>query len=129
MSSATSVNDTLRAYLAGEVTAARLSAVVAGEYYRENGDGKRETWRPIIDVIERAHPGVVELKAAEQSPGFEVRLAERPFPKRFDAELKQAVERVLITIPVSRVPIPENPTRKPGLLRRIFAAIRKVFSS
>ena len=80
-----------------------------------------------MDVIERAHPGVVELKAAEQSPGFEVLLAERPFPKRYDAELKQAVEFVVATFPVSRVPFPDKPAQKPGFFRRLVAAVRKLF--
>src|SRR5262245_17787603 len=108
MSSGPSVNEALSAYLAGKLSAEGLSAVVAGEYYRETRNGKRETWRPIMDVIERAHSGVVELKAAEPTPGFEVRLAERPFPKRSEAELRQVVEQVLQTFPVSRVPSSEN---------------------
>ena len=122
MSSGLSVNETLRGYLAGDVTAAQLSAVIAGAYYRETGNGRRETFRPIMDVIERAHPGVVELKAAEQSPGFEVRLAERPFPKRFDAALRQAVELALATFP-------DHTVERPSFFRRIVAAIRRVFSS
>jgi len=129
MSSGPSVNEALQAYLAGRLTAERLSAVVAGEYYRETRNGKRETWRPIMDVIERAHPGVVELKAAEQTPGFEVRLAERPFPKRSEAELRQAVEQVLQTGPVSRVPFPETSPRKLSLFQRIVARVRKLFNA
>ena len=127
MSSGSSVNDTLRAYLAGEVTAAQLSVVVAGEYYRETRNGKRETLQAIMDVVERAHPGIVELKASEQSPGFDVRLAERPFPKRYESELREAVEQVLNTFPVSRVPFPDQPAQRPGLLRRIVAAVRRLF--
>jgi hypothetical protein len=129
MSSAISVSETLQAYLAGQASAAQLSAVVAAAYYREMGNGKRETLQPIIDVIERAHPGVVELKAADQSPGFDVRLAERPFPKRHESELRQAVEQVLETFPVSRIPFPEQPSTKPGLFRRIVAAVRRLFSA
>lgn len=128
-SSASSVNDALTAYLAGRLPAERLVAVVAGRYYRETGVGKRETWRPIIDIIERAHPGVVELTGSEQRPGFDVRLAERPFPKRYEAELRDAVESVLRTFPVPRVPVPEEPARKPGLLRRIVTAVRKLLSA
>ena len=126
MSSATSINDVLSGYLAGKVTAERVVAAVAAEYYRESGNGKRETWRPIVDVIERAHPGIVELTGSQEKPGFAVRLAERPFPQRYEAELRQATERVLMnTFPVSRVPNPE----KPGLLKRIVAAIRRVFNA
>lgn len=128
MSSAPSVNETLNGYLAGRVTAAELSAVVAGKYYRETGNGKRETWQPIMDVVERAHPGIVELKASEQSPGFDVQLAERPFPKRYESELRQAVEQVLKTLPVSRSTFPDKPQTKPGLLQRFVAAVRRLFS-
>ncbi len=126
MSSATSINDVLSGFLAGKVTAERVVAVVAAGYYRETGNGKRETWRPIVDVIERAHPGIVELTGNQEKPGFAVRLVERPFPKQYEAELRQATERVLMnTFPVSRVSHPE----KPGLLKRIVAAVRKLFSA
>ena len=126
MSSATSINDVLSGYLSGKVTAERVVAAVAAEYYQETGNGKREAWRPIVDVIERAHPGIVELTGSQEKPGFAVRLAERPFPQRYEAELRQATERVLTnTFPVSRVPYPE----KPGLLKRIVAAIRRVFNA
>lgn len=121
-----SVNESLQAYLAGQVTAAQLSSVVAAEYYRGAGNGTRDTLRPVMDVVERAHPGVVELKASEHPPGFDVRLAERPFPKRYESELRQAVEHVLGTLSVSRVPPPQA-AQRPGFLRRIVAALRRVF--
>ena len=129
MSSASSVNDALSDYLAGRMTAEKVVTMVAAEYYRDTRHGKRETWRPIMDVIERAHPGVVELKASEGRPGFYVRLAERPFPKRYEGELRQAVERVFGTSPVSRVPFPEERPAKLGLLERIVAAVRRLFSA
>ena len=129
MSSASSVNDALTGYAAGRVTAAQLVGVVATEYYRETRNGKRETWKPIMDVVERAHPGVVELTGSERNPGFDVRLTERPFPKRYEADLRRAVESVLQTFAVSRVPFPEQPTPNAGVLKRIVAAIRKIFSA
>lgn len=129
MSSDWSADDLLAGYLAGRLTAGQLAAAVTAEYYRETRNGKPETLRAIIEVIERAHPGVVELQASEQRPGFAVRLAERPFPKRYEAELRQAVERTLQTFPVARVPFPEEASRTPGLLQRIVAAIRRVFSA
>ena len=129
MSSAISVNDAINAYAAGKMAAEQLVAVVTADYYRATRNGKRETWRPIIDVIERAHPGVVELSASEGGPGFDVRLAERPFPKRYEAELRRAVERVLETVPVSRIAFPEGPARKSGLLQRIVTAVRRLFSA
>ncbi|HWC74902.1 MAG TPA: hypothetical protein VG454_13285 [Gemmatimonadales bacterium] len=124
-----SVNELLTGYLAGRVTAAQMISAVTAEFYRKRGNGTHETLRPIIEVVERVHPGVVELKASDERPGFAVRLAERPFPKRHEADLREAVERVLQTSPVSGVPFPDTPQRKPGLFQRLVAAIRKVFSS
>jgi len=127
MSSASSA-DQLTAYLTGQLTAEQLVAAVTAEFYQNGRNGKRETWRPILDVVERAHPGVVELTASEQEPGFDVRLAERPFPKRYEAELRRAVETVLQTLPASGVPFPAEVGRKPGFLDRIVAAVRRLFN-
>lgn len=129
MSSASSVRDALEAYVAGRLTAEQLVAAVTLDYYRDTGNGKRETWRPILDVVERAHPGVVELTASDQRPGFAVRLAERPFPKRYEAELRRAVENVLQAVPVSAAPSPAEAVRAPGLIHRIVAAVRKLFNA
>jgi len=128
MSSASSA-DRLTAYLTGQLTAEQLVAAVTAEFYQNGRNGKRETWRPILDVVERAHPGVVELTASEQQPGFDVRLAERPFPKRYEAELRRAVETVLQTLPASGVPFPAEVGRKPGFLDRIVAAVRRLFNA
>ncbi|HKA59728.1 MAG TPA: hypothetical protein VKD28_14000 [Gemmatimonadales bacterium] len=127
MSSDSSVNDVLVGYVAGRVTAAQLVASVTAVYYRERRNGKRETLRPIMEVIER-HPGVVELSSIAERPGFGLRLAERPLPKRYEPELKAAVQQVVNTLPVTRSPFPEDRPRKMGLLGRIVAALRRVFS-
>jgi hypothetical protein len=117
-------------YAAGRMTAQQLVASVTAEYYRETRNGKRETLRPIMDVIERTHPGVVELTSSAERPGFGVRLAERPFPKRYESELRAAVQQVIDTFPVSRVPLPEpTPAHRPNLWSRILQAVRRVFSS
>jgi len=121
MSSATSVNDALSGYAAGRVTAEQLVAQVAAAYYGEGGRGTRDGLKPVIDVIERAHPGIVELSSASDKPGFAVRLAERPFPRRFESELRQAVASV--------VTLPQSPVPRPGLFIRLVRAIRKVFSA
>src|SRR5438034_9784908 len=84
MSSATSVNEALTGYLAGRVTAEQLVGTVTAAYYRERGMGNGEWLKPVIEVIERAHPGVVELAGSAEKPGFAVRLAERRFPKRLE---------------------------------------------
>src|SRR2546423_11547976 len=82
-------------FVAGRVKAERLVIAVAAAYYREAGSGKRETLRPLIDVIDRASPGIVELGIVPGGAGFEVRLAERPFPSQYEAELRRAAEAVL----------------------------------
>lgn len=128
MSSASSA-DPLAAYLAGEMTAEQFVVAVTAEYYRGTRNGKRETLRPIMDVIESAHPGVVELKASEAGPGFDVQVAGRPFPKRHETDLRRAVERVVGTLPVSRSPFPAARAPKVALFTRIVAAVRKLFSA
>jgi hypothetical protein len=121
MSSVSSVNDALSAYLAGKMSAEKVVTVVATAYYGDGGGGTRGGLKPVIDVIERAHPGIVELSSAPDKPGFSVRLAERPFPKRLEEELRQAVAAVAIA--------PSSPVPRPSLLARIVSAIRRVFSA
>src|SRR2546426_11311169 len=94
------VKEALESYVAGRVKAERLVVAVAAEYYRDalnpkglpNGRGKREMLRPLIDVIDRASPGIVELGTVQGGSGFDVRLAERPFPKQHEPELRRAAE-------------------------------------
>jgi len=126
-SSGSSVNALLADYAAGKVSAELLISAVAAQYYGETHNGKREAWRPIMDVVERAHPGVVELKSTAERPGFTVALAERPFPKAFEADLQRAVEHVLATFPASPSPFPAASQRKPGWIARIAEALRRVF--
>ena len=90
-----SIRGELEGFVAGRVQAERLVIAVAAEYYQEPGNGKRETLRPIIDVIDRASPGIVELGIVPGGAGFEIRLAERPFPSQYEAELRRAAEAVL----------------------------------
>ncbi len=116
------VKDALESYVAGRVKAERLVVTVAAEYYRDTGNGKRETLRPLIDVIDRASPGIVELGIAQGGSGFEVRLVERPFPKQHEAELRRAAEAVLAG----------NEKRETGNVRQAEAAgvwgwIRRLF--
>ena len=124
MSSATSVNDALAGYAAGRVTAQQLVGVVVTAYWsQELGARNRELLRPIIEVIEKAHPGVVELASTQDRPGFAVRLAERPFPKKYEADLRDAVAPVLNR----ESTVPDSPARRPGLFERLVNAIRRVF--
>ena len=110
-----SIRGELEGFVAGRVQAERLVIAVAAEYYRETRNGKRETLRPIIDVIDRASPGIVELGIVPGGAGFEIRLAERPFPSQYEAELRRAAEAVLSG----------NGKRETG---NVWAWIRSLFS-
>ncbi len=85
MSSATSVNDALTGYLAGRVTAEQLVETVTAAYYRERGMGNGEWLKPVIEVIERAHPGVVEL--AGSAGHVAARRSHRPRQRRLAQDL------------------------------------------
>src|SRR6266480_1364183 len=94
-SASSHVKEALEGYVAGRVKAERLVIAVSAAYYRETGNGKREALQPLIDVIDRASPGIVELGTASGGPGFDIRLAERRFPKQYEAQLREAAEAVL----------------------------------
>ena len=89
------VKEALESYVAGRVKAERLVVAVASEFYGDAGCGMRDALRPLIEVIDRASPGVVELGTLPDGAGFEVRLAERSFPKQHEPELRRAAEAVL----------------------------------
>jgi len=90
------VNEALEAYVAGRVKAERLVIAVSAAYYRESENGTREALQPLMDVIDRrASPGIVELGTVQGGSGFAISLAERPFPKQHEPELRRAAEAVL----------------------------------
>src|SRR2546428_7679632 len=84
------VKEALESYVAGRVRAERLVIAVSAAYYRESGNGTREALQPLMDVIHRASPGIVELGTVQGGSGFDVRLAERPFPKQYETQLREA---------------------------------------
>ena len=90
-----SVRRELEGFVAGRVKAEQLVIAVTAAYYRDSKNGKRETLRPLIEVIDRASPGIVELGVVPGGTGFEIRLAERPFPQEYEPELRRAAEAVL----------------------------------
>lgn len=121
-----STKETLAEYVGGRIKADRLVAAVAAAYYRERKSLKGEGWRELIAVIERGAPGVVELAAAE-GKGFEIKLAERPFPSAFEPALKAAAQKALAETPASisaeQTPTVTEPGR--GFLGRIIARVAK----
>jgi len=119
-------------YVAGRVTPERLVAVVSAAYYGDGGalkdsptvGGKRDGLKPLMDVVERAAPGVVELAARPSGAGFEIRLAERPFPKQYEVELRRAAETYLL-----REEAGEGGREKGVLLSRVLGVIRRLFTA
>src|SRR5213594_1528716 len=132
------VKDALESYIAGRVKAERLVIAVSAAYYRDAPNGKREALQPLIDVIDRASPGIVELGTVQGGSGFAISLAERPFPKQHEPELRRAAEAVLsgggmrdagwehdseATHPASRIPLLASRVSLPGIMswiRRLF---------
>ena len=123
------INEALQGYVAGRIKAERLVIAVATAYYGQEGvPGIRDGLGPLIEIIDRASPGVVELGGVQG--GFDIRLAERSFPKQYEPELRRAVEAYLashrttglISVPAALPP----PT---GVLSRIVGAIRRLFGA
>jgi len=121
MSSTSSAKDALRGYVEGRVRADRLVAAVAPVYYRDRRTLTGDGWRELIAVIERGAPGVVELAAAD-GKGFEIRLAERPFPAQFEPALRAAASRALAETPDAPVAPPER-----GFFGRIVDRVLQIF--
>ncbi len=117
------VRPVLEAYLGGRADATAVVVATAVAYYGDGGRGTRAALRPLIDVIDRASPGVVELGAVSGASGFEIRLAERPFPAQYEADLRRAVEAALAGLP------PMEGPAAPRLLRRVLGAIQRLLSA
>jgi hypothetical protein len=123
MSSVTSpVRDALEGYVAGRVKAERVVEAVAAEYYGDRGLGPGAWLKPLMEIIERAHPGVIELSGSPDKPGFAVRLSARPFPKQHEAQLREAVAAVLVSGP-------RSPGPGPRFWTRLYTAVRKFFTA
>ena len=131
----------LEGYVAGRLEADRVVAAVTAAYYRETGKGERETGngkgetaqgerealRPVIEVVERAAPGVVELAGRADGPGFEVRVVERPFPKQYEAELRRAAEAVLGAWNTGPDQGAGKPPADAGWMSRLVRAVLRLF--
>jgi len=130
----------LEGYVAGRLEADQVAAAVTAAYYRETGNergetrkGKRETGaerealRPVIEVVERAAPGVVELAGRPDGPGFEVRVVERPVPKQYEAELRRAAEAVLGAWSTGPDQGAGKPPADAGWMSRLVRAVLRLF--
>ena len=133
-----SVEETLEGYVAGRVKAERLIIAVAATYYgREGTPGVRDGLGPLIEIIDRASPGIVELGGVAGGrggsgggQGFDIRLAERSFPKKHEQELRRAAEAYVSSHRTTGViPTPAALMTTPGVLARIVGTIRRLFSA
>jgi hypothetical protein len=121
MSSASSAaRELLAGYVAGRVPAVRLVPAIAVEYYRSPDAGQRAALRPIMEVIERAAPGVARLARTESGAGFDIQLAERPFPETFETSLKEAAAGALAEWETGP---------GPGFWSRLIERVRRLFSA
>jgi hypothetical protein len=118
-SGSSAVRAALEDYVAGRVTADALAGAVTRAFYGAPGRAGRDALRPVLEVVERAAPGVVALAQAEAVPGFTLAPAERTFPREYEAELKRAAATALAALPAA--------ARGGGMLDRLWAAVQRVF--
>lgn len=130
----------LEEFVAGALPADRLVAAVAGRFYGAAGQGEREALRAVIEVVERAAPGIVSLERKDGSSVVEVRPIERVFPEASLAALRGAAEAALAAswsdptpaAPEALSPKPQPPSpvaSPPGFFSRVVAAVRRLFSA
>jgi hypothetical protein len=125
-SSSSAAKELLAAYVAGRVPAVRLVPAIAVEYYRSPDAKQRAALRPVMDVIERAAPGVARLARTETGAGFDIQLAERPFPETFETSLKEAAAGALEQW---GTPAPAGSAAGSGFWGRLFDRVRRLFSA
>jgi hypothetical protein len=135
-SASSPVSAALEAYAAGALASERLVITVAAAFYGARDGKERARLEPLVEVIDRAAPGIVELTSVPEARGFAIRVAERPFPKEHEAALKQAVQAVLARASEPRVspaatppPSPHRPLATPGFLARVAGLVRRLFSA
>jgi hypothetical protein len=135
-SGSSAARELLAGFVAGRIPAQRLVPAIAAEYYRSADAGKRAALRPVMDVIERAAPGVARLARTESGAGFDIQLAERPFPDAFETPLREAAAGVLAgawsgAAAVSGAPTLETtrPPEPPGFWSRLVERVRRLFSA
>jgi hypothetical protein len=129
-SSSSGIRDLLGGYLAGRVAADRLVPAIAAEFYGGGDARARAVLAPLMAVVERAAPGIVQLAKAEGGAGFDIRLAERPFPAEYEVDLRRAAQQVLSnagTAPGGAAPA--GAATAPGFWGRLVERVRRLFSA
>jgi hypothetical protein len=127
--------------VAGRLAADRLVATVAGRFYGAAGRGEKEALRPVVELAERAAPGVVSLERREGGAGFDVKVVERTFPEDSVAALRGVAAAALAASwadpqpespspqPKSLSPDPGPRSPSPSWLGRVVHAVRRLFSA
>lgn len=124
--------------MAGRLPADRFVAVVAGRFYGSAGPAEREALRPVLELAERAAPGVVSLERRDDGAGFEVRVIERLFPASYETALRGAAATALQTGWTELAPAAHSTAgsaaaatgaKDPGWLARLVGAVRRLFSA
>ena len=124
----------LEDFAAGRLPAERLVAAVAGRFYGAAGRVEKEALRPVVEVAERAAPGVVSLERRDGGAGFDVRAVERAFPEESLEALRGAVATALAASwadaadPRSPDPGPRSPAPQ-SWFGRVVSAVRRLFSA
>jgi hypothetical protein len=136
-SASSPVRRALEDFAAGRLPAERLVAAVAGRFYGAAGRGEKEALRAVVELAERAAPGVVSLERREGGAGFDVRPAERTFPPESLEALRGAVASALAASwadPQPETPSPRPEPRSPvpvsgNWFTRVVSAVRRLFSA
>lgn len=125
----------LEDFAAGRLPPEGLVAAVAGRFYGAAGKGEKEALRPVMELAERAAPGVVSLERKDGGLGFDVRAVERTFPPASLDALRGAVATALAanwTDAQPQSPKPEargpSPTSQ-GWFSRVVSAVRRLFNA
>lgn len=130
----------LEEFVAGKLAADRLVAAVASRFYGTAGSGEKEALRPVLELAERASPGVVSLERRDGGTGFDVRVVERPFPEESINALRSVAQAALAAswsdpvVPVRadspRTPIPDPQSRAgQSWLGRVVQAVKRLFTA
>lgn len=129
-SSSSAIRTLLEDYVGGRVAADRLVPEVAAQYFRSGARAGRDGLRPLMDVIERAAPGIAQLAHVAEGPGFDIRLAERPFPTAYEAELRRAAQAVLEGgMEWAGAPLRGSGAVNGGFWSRLLVRVRRLFSA
>lgn len=130
----------LEDFVAGRLAADRLVATVAGRFYGVAGQGEKAALRPVVELAERAAPGVVSLERREGGSGFDVKVVERTFPEEAVSALRGVAAAALAASwadPVGagaevQTPRPKALGPRPesqSWLGRVVQAVRRLFTA